>query len=197
MRSLLLASSLLLLAACSGSSSVSPTDASAADAPGDAQRTDEANAGDAHASDAGVLTCQKPLTDNVDLDTAPLAEWCAEGNGGGSRSKNTCEGYYVITIGEGADCDTQYFFDATTKKLVAKIHGCNNITTLGSCVEGPASFTPPSAACFDDKGFAYDYDVCPEDGGTGDAASDLTWCAPAHLESGSLTGAAVVSPSAL
>lgn len=128
------------------------------------------------ATDSGgdvAAACGAPLSDEATYDTAPLPAWCAKSNGlGGGRSTKTCDGYQAMLIGEGVDCSTIYVFDASTKKLVGKLHGCN----FGHvCVEGVTGFKPPSAACLDDNGFGFGAgSLCssPDGGIDGDVAVD-------------------------
>ena len=157
----LLASSLLL--ACTTTSSA-PADASA-DAPSADGGADALGAGDAA---TGPL-CDKPLDETACGGPCPatIDDVCALGLGVGARWTKPCDGALGVAFGIGVDCSKLFFFDATTKALVATGSGCNG---NDACTGGGAGVHIPSE-CLDgnhDLGIVH---VCT-DAGAGDASSD-------------------------
>jgi hypothetical protein len=165
---LLLGAGAALLVACTTTSSTTPADAGP-----QAETGADASPSDGSPSDAAAVACSAPLTDDIDFDTAPIAAWCATSNGRGGKSTRACDGYLSIIFGEGVDCNTQYIFDATTKKLVAQLRECNN--PPAACTKGPSRFVLPGTHCIDNGDWGSQAITCPDDAGTdaqGDAQAD-------------------------
>jgi len=123
----------------------------------------EADAGyeRADAADAGPF-CSTPLSTTsfpAKLSDVPFAAWCASNPG--RVSEWTCGGVVAVTIGVGVDCHEQYFFDATSRALVAVVQGCN--VANGVCAAGNADFAPP-ADCLSGNVPIDVTDVCAEGG---------------------------------
>jgi hypothetical protein len=103
--------------------------------------------------------CASPLDPDagiVTLDDVSVEAWCEAAQG--RINESTCGGITAFTIGNGVDCDRQYFFDQASRKLLAIEEGCNG--SLG-CVYGNSDFQP-SAVCSD--GSATFVDFCAEAG---------------------------------
>jgi hypothetical protein len=81
------------------------------------------------------------------LDDLPVAELCATPNGLGSlwRWDSPCAGSIVVSEGIGADCDSYWLFDVTTKLLQATAYGC---VSGPRCTGGVPGFSFP-IRCFD------------------------------------------------
>jgi hypothetical protein len=124
--------------------------------------------------------CTVPLSPDAGpatLDDVPIAAWCASQPNFISEWTTPCGGYMAIIVASGVDCDTQYVFDATSRRLVAITTGCNG---KERCVEGDSSFaapmdTDPDAGYFD-TWCLYAHAstrLCAVDGGVADSpASD-------------------------
>jgi hypothetical protein len=92
----------------------------------------------------GGAFCTTPLGADAGpatLDDLPLATWCAVVPGGASEWTAPCGGYLGVDTATGVDCFSEYVFDATSRRLVATIAGCN---LNAGCVEGEPSFRPPT-----------------------------------------------------
>jgi hypothetical protein len=87
--------------------------------------------------------CSAPLLADAGpatLDDVPVAAWCATTPGGIKEWTTSCGGFLAVSVRVGGDCDRQYVFDATSRRLVAVVAGCNGDE---SCTEGDPTFEPP------------------------------------------------------
>jgi hypothetical protein len=136
----------------------SPGDSPSADAP-----PNDALSGDAVSGDAGPF-CTKPLDPDASfmaLADIPLAGWCEAAQG--RISEWTCQGVTAVVIGIGADCDRQYLFDVTSKRLMAVVEGCNGAV---GCVAGNQDLIPPRE-CWSGNVSLSVIELCAEAGLTG------------------------------
>jgi hypothetical protein len=95
----------------------------------------------ADAADAGPF-CSTSLSTTsfpAKLSDVPFASWCAANPG--RVTEWTCGGIVAVTIWVGVDCHEQYFFDPTSRALVAVVQGCN--IANGVCIAGNADFAVP------------------------------------------------------
>jgi hypothetical protein len=100
------------------------------------------------------------------LGDIPLAAWCQAAQG--RISEWTCQGVTAVVIGIGVDCDRQYLFDATSKRLVAVGAGCNGPP---GCLTGNRDCQPPRE-CWSGNVPSFSVtDICAE-AGLSDASPD-------------------------
>jgi hypothetical protein len=86
--------------------------------------------------------CSTPLGPSsgpATLDDAPIADWCTATSG--RMVGWTCGGFIARVAGIGADCDREFLFDATSRRLVAVVGGCSGTM---HCEAGDPGFKPPS-----------------------------------------------------
>jgi len=94
------------------------------------------------------LPCAAPLSESASFGDPPITEWCIGANGlGYETSSCECGGMLVVFMGVGTDCFREFLFDATTRRLVARLDGCN--AHLGACAEGPSELALPESSCFE------------------------------------------------
>ncbi len=97
------------------------------------------------------------------LDELPTADWCT-GTSLVNQWTTPCDGLLAVAVGDGGDCSTLFYFDATSRQLVGVTAGCNS---SGACRAGVAGFRVPSD-CIDGSQAITVADVCSA---AGDAAS--------------------------
>jgi hypothetical protein len=151
-------------------SEANPTGATNSASPESPEASPQEAAGDVAAVDASPY-CTVPLTPDAGpatLDDLPLANWCAQiGISGVSQWTTAYQGLIAVDVG-ATDCDHVYFFDASSRRLVAVLGGCN---TMEVCIAGEPSFQCPSnpRSSLGDPGiqcvgFRPSFNVCAEAG---------------------------------
>jgi hypothetical protein len=135
---------------------------------------------DGAAADAAACTAFL-VPDAGSLEDLPIDQFCQHPFGNGAMQWE-CLGSIVVVHSVGPDCADYYLFDATTKALQAKAHGCSGNAI---CTDSVPGFTFPSA-CVDMRTPLMDLtELCPQDGSVLEASADTT------LDMSELRGSAI------
>jgi hypothetical protein len=110
---------------------------------GEAGAVTDSGIASSDAGSEGGPFCSTPLLADAGpatLDEVPVAAWCAATPGGIKEWTASCGGFLAVSVQVGVDCDRQYVFDATSRRLVAVVAGCNGDE---HCTDGDPTFEPP------------------------------------------------------